>query len=96
MHIAVIIFHYELHVPYALQFKYLYPFYVEFKSQYIGLGSEMFGIIQTCFHTYNFWLNWDKFWYKPLAKPEILSTSLVVPRGNVSPLCAKRYTLPPP
>ena len=46
MDIAVIIFHYELHVPYALQFKYLYPFYVEFKSQYtIGLGSEMFGII---------------------------------------------------
>ena len=45
---------------------------------------------------YNFWLNWDKFWYKLLAKPEILSTSLVVPRGNVSPLCAKRYTLPPP
>ena len=44
---------------------------------------------------YNFWLNWDKFWYKPLAKPEILSTSLVVPRGNVSPLCAKRYTLHP-
>ena len=32
MHIEVIIFHYELHVPYALQFKYLYPFYVEFKS----------------------------------------------------------------
>ena len=32
IHIAVIIFHYELHVPYALQFKYLYPFYVEFKS----------------------------------------------------------------
>ena len=32
MHIAVIIFHYELHVPYDLQFKYLYPFYVEFKS----------------------------------------------------------------
>ena len=45
IHIAVIIFHYELHVPYALQFKYLYPFYVEFKSY--GLGSEMFGIIQT-------------------------------------------------
>ena len=32
MHIAVIIFHYELHVPYDLQFKYVYPFYVEFKS----------------------------------------------------------------
>ena len=30
---------------------------------------------------YNFWLNWDKFWYKLLAKPEILSTSRVVPRG---------------
>ena len=46
IHIAVIIFHYELLVPYALQFKYLYPFYVKFKSQYIiGLGSEMFGII---------------------------------------------------
>ena len=45
MHIAVIIFHYELHVPYALQFKYLYPFYVEFKPEYIGLGGEMFGII---------------------------------------------------
>ena len=45
MHIAVIIFHYELHVPYDLQFKYLYRFYVEFKSQYIDLGSEMFGII---------------------------------------------------
>ena len=45
MHIAVIIFHYELHVSYDLKFKYLYPFYAEFKSQYIGLGSEMFGII---------------------------------------------------
>ena len=45
MHIEVIIFHYELHVPYDLQFKYLYLFYVEFKSEYIGLGSEMFGII---------------------------------------------------
>ena len=45
MHIAVIIFHYKLHVTYDLQFKYLYPFYVEFKSEYIGLGGEMFGII---------------------------------------------------
>ena len=45
---------------------------------------------------YNFWLNWDKFWYKLLAKPDILSASPVVPRGKVSPLCAKRYTLPPP
>ena len=32
------------------------------------------------------WPNRNKFWYKLLAKPEILSTSLVVPRGNVSPL----------
>ena len=45
MHIAVIIFHYELHVPYDLQFKYVYQFYVDFKSEYIGLGSKMFGII---------------------------------------------------
>ena len=45
MHITVIIFHYELHVPYGLQFKYLYPFYVEFKSEYTGLGVEIFGII---------------------------------------------------
>ena len=44
---------------------------------------------------YNFWLNWDKFWYELFAKPDILSTSLVVLRGDVSPLCAKRYTLPP-
>ena len=45
MHIVLIIFKYELHVPYDLQFKYLYPFYDEFKSQYTSLGSEMFGII---------------------------------------------------
>ena len=30
------------------------------------------------------------------CKPELLSRSLVVPRGDVSPLCAKQYTLPPP
>ena len=40
------------------------------------------------------WIS-DKFWYKLLAKPKILSTSLIVPRGNVSPLCVKRYTLCP-
>ena len=45
MHIVVIIFHYELYVTSDHQFKYLYPFYVEFKSEYIGLGGEMFGII---------------------------------------------------
>ena len=28
-------FKYELHVPYDLEFKYVYPFYVEFKSQYM-------------------------------------------------------------
>ena len=44
---------------------------------------------------YNFWLNWDKFCYKLVAKPGILSTSLVVLRGNVPPLSVKRYTLPP-
>ena len=52
MHIGVIIYHYGLHVPYDLQFKYLYPFYVEFKSEYIGLGGDMFGISKPCFHMY--------------------------------------------
>ena len=39
MHVVVILFKYELHVPYDLQFKYLCPFYVEFKSQYIACSS---------------------------------------------------------
>ena len=44
---------------------------------------------------YNFWLNWDKFWYNLLAKPEILSTSCGSERERVTFVCETIYAASP-